>query len=86
MIIAVVLARGYSHGHSQPGCRDPQEVAQGAWRNAWDPTRFWRCTTLGVPAENVRCPDTYMFLESRLECVPWNDWVWSEPQDPITFP
>ncbi|XP_037953602.1 uncharacterized protein LOC119683809 [Teleopsis dalmanni] len=63
-------------GDGKPECTTVEEITTRIFRNTWDPTAYWSCSELNVPATLIRCPDQTAFLSSRKECVPWSDWKW----------
>ncbi|XP_001866156.2 uncharacterized protein LOC6049386 [Culex quinquefasciatus] len=77
LIAAVVAQNGCVRDDSdgRPAC-NAAEVTQGRWRNNWDPTAYWVCTTAGTAATLVRCPTEGMFDPITLNCINWFDWVW----------
>ncbi|KAM7346779.1 uncharacterized protein ACRADG_006562 [Cochliomyia hominivorax] len=48
-------------------------------RNFWDPTQYWVCKSANAAAERVRCPDAQGFHSAKGACVPFEEWVWTEP-------
>ncbi|XP_062550038.1 uncharacterized protein LOC134214729 [Armigeres subalbatus] len=80
----VALALGQcvrDDSNGQPAC-NAVELAQGLWRNNWDPTAYWQCTTLNTPATPQRCPTEGMFDSATLTCIRWDQWVWTETCKP----
>jgi hypothetical protein len=70
----------YNHGNGRPAC-----VAADMgrlWRNNWDPTRYWVCSTENTPAESVSCETGTGFYEPSQGCIDWNVWQWTFPCDP----
>ncbi|EDS31495.1 conserved hypothetical protein [Culex quinquefasciatus] len=60
----------------RPDCNAAEMTAR-LWRNNWDPTAFWECTTANSPAEPRRCPTEGMFSEATRTCINWADWAWT---------
>jgi hypothetical protein len=52
------------------------------WRNNWDPTRFWVCTTLNTAATDMQCETATGFSDAAQNCVDWAGWEWTPPCDP----
>lgn len=61
------------------------------WRNNCEPTKYWVC--LRGPggynsAASVTCPLGSGFMDSKefglFGCVPWDQYVWTEPFNPPT--
>lgn len=83
-LIALTSAQNFPDGNGQPGCKTQNEVDLRDWRNFWDPTRFWRCDTLGVNAVEVTCYEAtgnwgYAFDEKTRTCILYQDWKWTFP-------
>nr|XP_019565312.1 uncharacterized protein LOC109433336 [Aedes albopictus] len=74
-LIAVAAACVRDDSDGRPAC-NAEEMTQGRWRNNWDPTAFWQCTTANTAATLVRCPTEGMFDPTTLTCINWFDWVW----------
>ncbi|XP_055907760.1 uncharacterized protein LOC129942737 [Eupeodes corollae] len=74
------------HDDGQPGCKTPTELEIKYFRNTWDPTKYWVCQELGVEAVSEKCPHVKAWLDSQKKCVPWEDWVWEEPEHPPSKP
>lgn len=79
LLVAAVSAN--IHGNGRPGCQTQEELTVRDWRNLWDPTRFWRCETINVPAVVVRCEDvagvSHLWSEAVRACVHESQWVWT---------
>ncbi|XP_055618332.1 uncharacterized protein LOC129763370 [Toxorhynchites rutilus septentrionalis] len=81
LIIAAVLV-GLASGcvrddsDGRPNCI-AVELEQRLWRNNADPTAFWECETLNVPATARRCASEEMFYVVPLRCVPHTEWEWT---------
>ncbi|XP_050072839.1 uncharacterized protein LOC126560931 [Anopheles maculipalpis] len=87
VLFLAVIALFVALAHGQTGCvRDDTdgrplcnaaEVTARLWRNNWDPTAYWECTTVGVAAVARRCPTEGMFDSATRTCINWFDWVWT---------
>ncbi|XP_058067368.1 uncharacterized protein LOC131216805 [Anopheles bellator] len=60
----------------QPLC-NAAEVPLQFWRNNWDPTAYWECTTTGTAATYRRCPTEGMFDSATRTCINWFNWEWT---------
>jgi hypothetical protein len=78
--LAIAQDCAYNHGNGQPAC-NAAEMNQ-AWRNNWDPSRYWLCEAENVAATSVSCPIDSGFLQSAGDCVAWSQWEWTFPCDP----
>lgn len=76
----------------RPGCNEDIEFTR-PWRNNCVPTKYWVCVKgpSGVSADalSVNCPTGSGFMDSQefglFGCVPWDQYVWTEPYDPPTL-
>nr|XP_014098365.2 proline-rich receptor-like protein kinase PERK2 [Bactrocera oleae] len=69
----------------KPGCKTPGEIGN-AYRNFWDPMRYWRCIGLDMEPLRESCPDVTAFQQSLGRCVPWRYWKWEVPVYPPSCP
>ncbi|XP_055703423.1 uncharacterized protein LOC129801949 [Phlebotomus papatasi] len=79
------------HTNGQPGCRTQEELDRRFWRNNFDPTRFWECTTLNQAASAVTCEEHtgqvgLAWFDERQECVDWSEWQHTMPVAPPSRP
>ncbi|XP_037954308.1 uncharacterized protein LOC119684354 [Teleopsis dalmanni] len=61
-------------GNGQPDCTGV--TARTVYRNFWDPTRYWVCSSGQLSSEN--CPINTGFLTIG-GCVDWSKWDWVAP-------
>jgi len=73
-------------GDGRPGCKTEEEMNIKVFRNTWDSTRYWVCENMNEPAVQVTCPPETGFMQSRKDCVSWEEWQWEEIVPPISEP
>ncbi|CAD7082266.1 unnamed protein product [Hermetia illucens] len=89
--ISVVLAASCAGGCENPckfGRKDGQSGkpdcskynGEGKFRNLNDPVHYWECNE--NTAVSVRCPNGFLYLESKKDCVCYNEWFWTPECDP----
>lgn len=84
-VLITITLTAYTHDHNgRPGCKSEHELKR-PWRNNFDPTRYWVCEEFNEPAVEVLCPDGQAYFDPELQCVNWEDWLWTEPYDPPTL-
>ncbi|XP_055849441.1 uncharacterized protein LOC129914295 [Episyrphus balteatus] len=86
LLVLAVSSLAAPSGNGQPGCATSQEIETVLYRNLWDPTAYWKCTELKVPASAGRCPDEEAFQDSVKKCVPWDQWTWEPLKAPPSVP
>ncbi|XP_055907473.1 uncharacterized protein LOC129942517 [Eupeodes corollae] len=84
-LFVVTIAADYTHGHNgQSACEDSREYNQ-KFQNNNDPTKYWVCEEPNEPAVSHSCDDGTAYQQSVRNCIPWEHWKWTAPQDPITM-
>ncbi|KAH8417770.1 hypothetical protein KR222_005686 [Zaprionus bogoriensis] len=84
VLLAVCSLANAYEGDGQPGCKTAEELDIAVFRDNWDPTSYWKCSTLNEPAARLRCPNEMGFVDSVKDCVSWDDWKWEKPVAPIS--
>ncbi|XP_017142946.1 uncharacterized protein LOC108156143 [Drosophila miranda] len=83
LVIACCVVDAYNDD-GQPGCKTQTELDIAFFRNSWDPTSYWMCDELNVPATQMKCPEETGFVESLKNCVSWDEWEWESPVAPLS--
>ncbi|XP_037952496.1 uncharacterized protein LOC119684369 [Teleopsis dalmanni] len=84
VVLATVVFVTVSATDGRSGCRDPIEVGE-TYPHHFDHAKYWYCETLDVPATEMQCPHGLAYMHLLKECIPWDNWVWKQPENPPTL-
>uniref|UniRef100_T1GP32 Chitin-binding type-2 domain-containing protein n=1 Tax=Megaselia scalaris TaxID=36166 RepID=T1GP32_MEGSC len=68
--------------NGRSACSSQEEIDTKYYANNFDPTKYWHCEAMNVPATDKQCGVERAFHQKKRECVPWNQWQWFPYDDP----
>ncbi|XP_022208134.1 uncharacterized protein LOC111064688 [Drosophila obscura] len=80
LAVALFVAICYADSDCNPDGNGKPDCAGNVgkqFRNFWDPTRYWLCSTAGEPDVKL-CNQTGYDPVSQA-CVDWSEWQWYAP-------